>query len=201
MADLMKGKVAAITGAASGIGLECARTLLDEGAKVVLVDRAQDKLEQLCKELGANALPLVVDPSGFWCRPEGTSYLCGIPPDPDPGVAPHDFEPDGTSFERDLWPLLASRAPGFEAARCTRSWVGHYDYNWFDQNAFVGPAPDIGNLLFACGFSGHGLQQAPAVGRGLAELVVHGNYRTLDLGPLGYERWLAAKPLVETNVI
>jgi ribitol 2-dehydrogenase len=61
MADLMKGKVAAITGAASGIGLECARTLLSEGAKVVLVDRAQDKLELLCKELGPNALPLVVD--------------------------------------------------------------------------------------------------------------------------------------------
>lgn len=61
MADLMKGKIAAITGAASGIGLECARTLLAEGAKVVLVDRAGDKLEQLCKELGPNALPLVVD--------------------------------------------------------------------------------------------------------------------------------------------
>lgn len=61
MADLMKGKVAAITGAASGIGLECARTLLAEGAKVVLVDRAQDKLEQLCAELGENALSLVVD--------------------------------------------------------------------------------------------------------------------------------------------
>src|SRR5690606_21246166 len=61
MADLMKGKIAAITGAASGIGLECARTLLAEGAKVVLVDRAQDRLEQLCKELGSNALPLVVD--------------------------------------------------------------------------------------------------------------------------------------------
>jgi glycine/D-amino acid oxidase-like deaminating enzyme len=146
-------------------------------------------------------LPLIVDPSGFWCRPEGTSYLCGIPPDPDPGVAPDDFEPDGTSFERDLWPLLAARVPGFEAARCTRSWVGHYDYNWFDQNAFVGPVPDIGNLLFACGFSGHGLQQAPAVGRGLAELVVHGAYRTLDLGPLGYERWVTGRPLVETNVI
>jgi ribitol 2-dehydrogenase len=57
----MKGKVVAITGAASGIGLECARTLLSEGAKVVLVDRAQDKLELLCKELGRNALPLVVD--------------------------------------------------------------------------------------------------------------------------------------------
>lgn len=61
MADLMKGKIAAITGAASGIGLECARTLLAEGAKVVLVDCAQDKLEQLCRELGPNALPLVVD--------------------------------------------------------------------------------------------------------------------------------------------
>ena len=61
MADLMKGKIAAITGAASGIGLECAKTLLAEGAKVVLVDRAKDKLEQLCKELGPNALPLVVD--------------------------------------------------------------------------------------------------------------------------------------------
>lgn len=61
MSDLMKGKVVAITGAASGIGLECARTLLSEGAKVVLVDRAQDKLELLCKELGPDALPLVVD--------------------------------------------------------------------------------------------------------------------------------------------
>ncbi|WP_337184987.1 SDR family oxidoreductase [Shinella sp.] len=61
MADLMKGKIAAITGAASGIGLECARTLIAEGAKVVLVDRTQERLEQLCKELGANALPLVVD--------------------------------------------------------------------------------------------------------------------------------------------
>jgi len=61
MTDLMKGKIAAITGAASGIGLECAKTLLAEGAKVVLVDRAKDRLEQLCKELGPNALPLVVD--------------------------------------------------------------------------------------------------------------------------------------------
>jgi len=59
--DLMKGKVAAITGAASGIGLECARTLHAEGATVVLIDRAKDKLESLCKEIGKGALPLVVD--------------------------------------------------------------------------------------------------------------------------------------------
>ncbi|GAA3067918.1 SDR family oxidoreductase [Rhizobium viscosum] len=61
MTDLMKGKVAAITGAASGIGLECARTLHAEGATVVLIDRAKDKLESLCKDIGKGALPLVVD--------------------------------------------------------------------------------------------------------------------------------------------
>jgi ribitol 2-dehydrogenase len=61
MTELMKGKVAAITGAASGIGLECARTLLAEGATVVLIDRARDKLEALCAELGEKAKPLVVD--------------------------------------------------------------------------------------------------------------------------------------------
>ncbi|KAA3506533.1 MULTISPECIES: SDR family oxidoreductase [Agrobacterium] len=61
MTELMKGKVAAITGAASGIGLECARTLLAEGATVVLIDRAKDKLEALCAELGDKAKPLVVD--------------------------------------------------------------------------------------------------------------------------------------------
>ncbi|MFY8102325.1 MAG: SDR family oxidoreductase, partial [Allorhizobium sp.] len=61
MTKLMKGKVAAITGAASGIGLECARTLIAEGATVVLIDRAKEKLEVLCQELGERAKPLVVD--------------------------------------------------------------------------------------------------------------------------------------------
>lgn len=61
MAEIMKGKVAAITGAASGIGLECARTLLAEGATVVLIDRAADRLETLCADLGDRAKPLVID--------------------------------------------------------------------------------------------------------------------------------------------
>lgn len=61
MSESIKGKVAAITGAASGIGLECARVLIEEGAKVVLIDRARERLEKLCAELGPNALPLVVD--------------------------------------------------------------------------------------------------------------------------------------------
>lgn len=57
----LTGKTAAVTGAASGIGLECARAMLAEGAKVVLIDRAGDKLDALCSELGPNAHPLVVD--------------------------------------------------------------------------------------------------------------------------------------------
>jgi FAD-dependent oxidoreductase domain-containing protein 1 len=145
--------------------------------------------------------PLVIDPSGLWFRPEGRSWLCGLPPVADPDVEPDDFTPDGTSFEQHAWPVLAARVPQFEAARCTREWVGHYDYNAFDHNAFVGHVPAASNLLIASGFSGHGLQQAPAVGRGLAELIVHGRYTSLDLGPLGYQRYLEHRPLREANVI
>lgn len=60
MSDL-NGKVAAVTGAASGIGLECAKVMLEAGARVVLIDRAEDKLAALCAELGPNAIPLVID--------------------------------------------------------------------------------------------------------------------------------------------
>ncbi|MFC3182147.1 SDR family oxidoreductase [Cypionkella sinensis] len=61
MSSELNGKVAAVTGAASGIGLECARSMLQAGAKVVLIDRAEDKLAALCAELGPNAIPLVID--------------------------------------------------------------------------------------------------------------------------------------------
>lgn len=145
--------------------------------------------------------PLVIDPSGLWFRPEHDRFLCGPPADPDPNVALDDFEPDLSLFEAVAWPTLAHRVPAFEAIRMNSAWAGHYDYNDFDQNAFVGPVSRVPNLLLASGFSGHGLQQAPAIGRGLAEHICYGNYRSIDLAPLSYSRFVAASPLRELNVI
>jgi glycine/D-amino acid oxidase-like deaminating enzyme len=145
--------------------------------------------------------PLVIDPSGLWFRPERERFLCGPLADPDPNVAPDDFEVDYALFEARAWPLLAHRVPAFESVRMSSAWAGHYDYNAFDQNAFVGPVPGIPNLLLANGFSGHGLQQAPGVGRGLAEYICFGGYRSIDLTPLSYARYAAGAPLRELNVI
>jgi glycine/D-amino acid oxidase-like deaminating enzyme len=147
--------------------------------------------------------PLLIDPTGVWARPEGAGFICGVSPpeERDPDAAPDDFDPNHAEFEETVWPTLAARVPAFERLRLERAWAGHYDMNLFDQNAFAGAAPGVANLLLACGFSGHGLQQAPAVGRGLAELVAHGRYLTIDLSPLSPARCGENRPLIERNVV
>lgn len=145
--------------------------------------------------------PLVVDPSGVYFRPEGARYITGLSPDDDEDGPCDNFDVDYSWFEDRIWPTLAARVPAFEAIKVTGAWAGHYDYNTLDQNAIVGPHPEVGNFLFANGFSGHGLQQAPAVGRAVSELVVHGRYLSIDLARFGYERIAAARPLREINVI
>jgi FAD-dependent oxidoreductase domain-containing protein 1 len=147
------------------------------------------------------ACPLVVDPGGLWFRAERDRFLCGAPLASDPDADPADFTVDEREFAERAWPALAHRVPAFESVRAVSSWAGHYDYNRFDQNAFVGRCPGIARLLLATGFSGHGLQHAVAIGRALAELLVHGGYRTLDLGPLSPERYERGEPLRELNVI
>jgi glycine/D-amino acid oxidase-like deaminating enzyme len=144
--------------------------------------------------------PLVIDPSGLYFRPEGRTFLAGgPPPDPDPDC--DDFEVNWPQFEEELWPLLARRVPAFEALKLVRAWAGHYDLNIFDHNAIVGRLPGFENAYLAAGFSGHGIQQSPAIGRGLAELIAHAQYLTLDLTAFSYDRITAGKPLLERNVI
>ncbi len=151
----------------------------------------------------AAGCPLVIDPCGLYFRPEGDGFLCGMAPveAEDPDCGEDDFEVPLAWWEERLWPLLAARVPGFEAARLQSAWAGHYDVNLLDHNAIVGPHPALPNLLFANGFSGHGVQQAPGVGRALAEWIVHGGWRTLDLSPLGWARVLRGEPLRELNVV
>ena len=146
--------------------------------------------------------PLVIDPSGIWFRPEGQFYLAGRSPsgdEPDPDEPPLDV--DEAFFTETIWPTLAARVSAFEAVRVTSSWAGYYEVNTFDHNGVVGAHPDLGNLIHAAGFSGHGMQHAPAVGRGVAELIATGGYETLDLSPLGCARLIEGRRLLERNVV
>ncbi|MFZ6731233.1 NAD(P)/FAD-dependent oxidoreductase [Undibacterium sp. Ji42W] len=142
--------------------------------------------------------PLIIDPSGLWLRPEGQHWICGLPPLDDPDNVP--LEADYEQFNA-VWQIMANRVPAFEALRLQRAWAGYYEYNIFDQNAVIGAHPQLANLILANGFSGHGMQHAPATGRGIAELLIDGAYSSLDLSPLSAQRLLDGRPLLEKNVI
>lgn len=155
------------------------------------------------REANGGLAPLVIDPSGVWFRPElqAGRFLCGAPPrDGDPDDVPLD-QVDRGLFDEFIWPVLAARVPAFDALRVTSCWAGYYEMNSFDHNGLVGELAPYRNAYTACGFSGHGLQQAPAVGRGLAELIATGRYLTLDLSPLRVSRIAEGRPLLEKNVI
>ncbi len=147
-------------------------------------------------------LPLTVDPSGVHVRTDGRYYMAGSPPaGDDPAVDPDDFTQDHSLWEEKVWPAIAHRIPQFEALRLIQSWAGNYAYNTLDQNAIVGPHPEIGNFLFVNGFSGHGFQQSPAMGRGISEWVIYGGYRTLDLSMFSMNRVLEGISFLEVAII
>jgi FAD-dependent oxidoreductase domain-containing protein 1 len=145
-------------------------------------------------------LPLVKDLSGLFLRPEGTGYIAGVPNMSEP--AGINFDVDYDYFDTVVWPLLARRAPAFEALKVKRGWAGMYDQNRFDGNLMIGPwEGKVDNFHVAVGFSGHGLQQAPAVGLALSELVLDGRFSTIDLSRLRYRRVMDGTPVREEGII
>lgn len=145
--------------------------------------------------------PLTVDPSGVYFRPEGPDFLCGVSPPADQDPDTLDLKMSYHLFEEVVWPTLAHRVPAFQALKLASSWAGHYAVNTQDQNAILGPHPAVPNFHFVSGFSGHGLQHAPGVGRGISELILFGGYRTLDLSRFGFSRFATGRLLLEKNVV
>ena len=147
--------------------------------------------------------PLLIDPSGVWLRPEGRGFIAGAPPREghDTDDAPLDAI-DLPLFDDLLWPTLAARIPAFEALRVRSAWAGYYEMNSFDHNGLVGSLPGAPrNAFVACGFSGHGMQHAPAVGRAVAAWMARGTWGQIDLGALSPSRVEAGQRVLEENVI
>ena len=153
------------------------------------------------EELLDRDLPLTIDPLGVHMRTDGTYYLAGCPPDVDPAVDYDDFVQDHDIWQEKVWPIIANRIPQFESIKLMNSWAGHYAFNTLDQNAILGPHSKVENFIFVNGFSGHGFQQSPAMGRGIAEFITYGEYRSLDLSPFHFNRIEENKPFLEKAVI
>ncbi len=146
-------------------------------------------------------LPLTINPSGVHVRSDGAYYMAGCAPQEDMAVDYDDFVEDHDRWEAHVWPAIMDRIPQFDALRLINSWAGHYAYNRFDHNAITGRHTRIENFVFVNGFSGHGLQQSPAIGRGTSELILYGEYREIDLSPFDYRRIPENQPYVEAVVI
>ena len=147
-------------------------------------------------------LPLTIDPSGFHVRENGGgTYQAGGHATYDPAVEFDDFTMDNELWENTVWPILFNRIPQFESLKLISQWAGHYAMNTVDQNAIVGPHNIIQNFFFLNGFSGHGSQQAPAMGRATAELITYGAFKTIDMSTFRYERLLSGQRVVEDAII
>ena len=151
-------------------------------------------------EIFSYDLPLVIDVSGLYFRHEtGKIIMTGksILEEP-PGF---NFNVDNSFFNQTMWPVLADRIPVFDRLKLIKGWSGLYEVNRLDSNALLGKHPELEGFYVAIGFSGHGFQQAPAVGKAMSELIRLGRYETIDVSPLGYERVLTGKLVIEEEVV
>ena len=199
---LKSGEVIACGQVLNASGPRAARTAQMAGIAVPVEPRKRFSWIFSAAEPLDRDLPLTIDPSGVHVRENGGgTYQCGGHSDIDPAVDPDDFIMDHTIWENHIWPILATRIPQFEAIKVTSEWAGHYAYNTFDQNAILGPHMEVENFFFLNGFSGHGLQQSPAMGRGTAEIMVHGAYKTLDMTQFHFDRIPAGRKIIEKAII
>ncbi|XP_034789914.1 FAD-dependent oxidoreductase domain-containing protein 1 isoform X5 [Pan paniscus] len=187
--------------ALAGIGEGPPGTL--QGTKLPVEPRKRYVYVWHCPQGPGLETPLVADTSGAYFRREGlgSNYLGGRSPTEQEEPDPANLEVDHDFFQDKVWPHLALRVPAFETLKVQSAWAGYYDYNTFDQNGVVGPHPLVVNMYFATGFSGHGLQQAPGVGRAVAEMVLKGRFQTIDLSPFLFTRFYLGEKIQENNII
>ncbi len=145
-------------------------------------------------------LPFIKTETHLAFGPEGEGYAGGLPDWDQPAGFHLDSHP--TRFEETVWPRLAHRLPPLETLKLRRTWVGHYARNTHDLTAIVGRwEGGLENVYMACGYSGHGIMHAPASGLALAELILEGGYRSLDISAFGYGRIAAGRPYREQGIV
>ncbi|WP_299637451.1 FAD-binding oxidoreductase [uncultured Ruegeria sp.] len=199
---LKSGEVIACDHVVNASGPRAARTAAMAGIEIPVEPRKRYSWIFKAEQPLEMDLPLTIDPSGVHVRENGGgTYQCGGHSEIDPAVDYDDFAMDFSLWENHVWPILATRIPQFEAIKVQSEWAGHYAMNTFDHNAILGPHMKVENFLFLNGFSGHGLQQSPAMGRGTAEWITYGGYRALDLTPFNYERIPNNRPIIEKAII
>uniref|UniRef100_A0A8C5S3E2 FAD-dependent oxidoreductase domain-containing protein 1 n=1 Tax=Laticauda laticaudata TaxID=8630 RepID=A0A8C5S3E2_LATLA len=156
-----------------------------------------------CPEGPGLECPFLIDTTGAYFRREGlgSNYLGGLSPTEEEEPDIENLEVDPEFFQEKVWPKLAHRVPCFESLKVKSSWAGYYDYNTFDQNPVIGRHPQVSNLYFASGFSGHGLQHAPAVGQAVAELILDLKFKSINLERFSFDRLIKNEKLLERNIV
>jgi glycine/D-amino acid oxidase-like deaminating enzyme len=188
----------------AGVVINCAGAWAAQVARTAHVELPIDPVKRQVFVLDTTVkpkrpLPLTVLPSNLYFRTEtGGHILLGKSMDEDP--VGFDFSWDEKRFYDVLWPELAEFVPAFDTLKLLRGWAGLYAVNRMDSNAILGEWPEIKGLFLANGFSGHGLQQAPAVGRYLSEMII-GKDPILDLSVFSPRRILENKPLTEMGLV
>ncbi len=212
--QLVRGDGGHITsvGLESGRSVSCGHVVNAAGPRAKLIaamvglelpvePRARTSFMFDCPTEIAHNVPLIITPEGVHFRREQHHYMTGAVPLVDTAVEYDDLAVRRNEFEDLIWPVLVKYVPQFDQVKVITSWGGQYAYNVLDHNLVIGPSSLVPNLIFANGFSGHGLQQAPAVGRGISELITYGQFRTIDMTALGYERIQKNEAFLENVVI